>query len=146
MGWGISIIVIIVAVIVLAVKLNNSDKKKFQDDYEKLSDEEKAQITKEEYVRRRELRTKAPTTDIHIVDVPKIIQCPACGKDVSNKARSCPHCGHPIDTAVYCPKCGSKNTEPIDGTSKVAMTWAVGAYAANTVVSKYRCKDCGHKF
>lgn len=25
-----------------------------------------------------------------------LIQCPECGKEISNKATSCPHCGYPI--------------------------------------------------
>lgn len=32
-----------------------------------------------------------------------LIRCPACDKGVSNKANSCPHCGHPLknSTGVY---------------------------------------------
>lgn len=26
-----------------------------------------------------------------------LINCPACKKEISNKAASCPHCGHPIN-------------------------------------------------
>ena len=47
-----------------------------------------------------------------------MIKCPECGKDVSDKARSCPNCGNPIDTNVYCPKCGSSNVKVISGASK----------------------------
>jgi len=25
-----------------------------------------------------------------------LIQCPECGRDVSDKAAACPHCGHPV--------------------------------------------------
>lgn len=146
MGWGIGIICVIAVIIVGVAIATKADKKRFKEDYQKLSKEEKALITEEEYIKRRDARALNPQADTKVVEVPQIIKCPVCGQDVSNKAKTCPHCGHPIDTAVYCPKCGSKNTEPISGTSKVATTWAVGAYAANTVVSKYRCKDCGHKF
>lgn len=44
-----------------------------------------------------------------------IIKCPECGKEVSDKARVCPYCGIPIDTNVYCPKCGSSNVQVISG-------------------------------
>ena len=27
----------------------------------------------------------------------KLITCPACGASVSDKAKNCPHCGHPIN-------------------------------------------------
>ena len=44
-----------------------------------------------------------------------IIKCPECGKDISDKALSCPHCGCPINSSVKkdeeyltCPKCGSR--------------------------------------
>src|SRR5262245_36396670 len=29
-----------------------------------------------------------------------LISCPACGKQVSQQAASCPHCGHPIEAAA----------------------------------------------
>jgi hypothetical protein len=29
-----------------------------------------------------------------------LIPCPACGKEVSKQAPTCPHCGHPIATPV----------------------------------------------
>lgn len=50
-----------------------------------------------------------------------LIKCPECGKEISDKALSCPncgafvkkkfcqHCGESIDTAcVVCPKCGKQ--------------------------------------
>ena len=30
----------------------------------------------------------------------KLINCPACGREVSSQARSCPHCGQPIAGAT----------------------------------------------
>ena len=27
----------------------------------------------------------------------KLINCPACQKQISKKAETCPHCGHPIE-------------------------------------------------
>ena len=75
-----------------------------------------------------------------------LIKCPECGKQVSDKAPACPGCGSPIDTAIRCPKCGSANTKVISGASKVASVAMWGVFAANKVLSKYVCSDCGHKF
>ena len=75
-----------------------------------------------------------------------IIKCLECGKEVSDKARVCPYCGMPIDTNVYCPKCGSSNVQVISGASKAASVLAFGILAANKVKSSYKCKSCGHKF
>lgn len=74
-----------------------------------------------------------------------LVACSACGNQISIKAESCPHCGNPTDVHV-CPKCNSINTRVITGTSKAASIFLWGAFAANKVVSKYECKDCGHKF
>lgn len=50
-----------------------------------------------------------------------LINCPECGKEISDKAESCPNCGFPImeeiqqyddnyynsyQNEIYCPKCG----------------------------------------
>lgn len=71
--------------------------------------------------------------------------CNACDGVISIRAEICPHCGDP--TGVHlCPKCNSVNTKVITGTSKAASIFLWGAFAANKVVSKYECKDCGHKF
>lgn len=75
-----------------------------------------------------------------------LINCPECGKQVSTQAKTCPNCGAPIDTAIRCPKCGSANTEVISGASKAVSVALWGVFAANKVMSRYKCKDCGHKF
>ena len=74
-----------------------------------------------------------------------LVDCMACGHQISTRAESCPHCGNPTGIHV-CPKCNSTNTRVITGTSKAASIFLWGAFAANKVVSKYECKDCGHKF
>ena len=76
----------------------------------------------------------------------KLIKCPACNKDVSINAASCPNCGQPIDTTIKCPKCGSSNTKVISGASKAASVAMWGVFAANKVMSKNKCNSCGHKF
>ena len=52
-----------------------------------------------------------------------LISCPECGKEISDKAFACPHCGNPMsqqpqqvvqvqqaqqEEYLYCPKCGSR--------------------------------------
>lgn len=75
-----------------------------------------------------------------------LIKCPACGHQVSDRAKSCPSCGQPIDTAIRCPKCGSANTSVISGASKVASIAMWGVFAANKVKSTYVCNACRYKF
>lgn len=36
-----------------------------------------------------------------------MINCPECGKEVSDKAKTCPSCGAPL-TKKFCPHCGEK--------------------------------------
>lgn len=75
-----------------------------------------------------------------------LIKCPGCEKDVSENAAACPHCGEPIDKSTKCPKCGSKDTKAISGTSKAVSIALWGPFAANKVLSKYVCSSCNHKF
>ena len=35
-----------------------------------------------------------------------IIQCPGCGKNISDKAEACPHCGKTFKTGILCEECG----------------------------------------
>jgi len=35
-----------------------------------------------------------------------LVSCPECNASVSDKARTCPHCGFRIDTLLKCPECG----------------------------------------
>ena len=75
-----------------------------------------------------------------------LIKCSECGKEVSDKAKTCPNCGNPIDTKIYCPNCGSTNVSVISGASKVASIALFGVFAANKVKSTYVCNDCKCKF
>lgn len=59
-----------------------------------------------------------------------LINCPECGKEVSDKAKQCIHCGFPfekeiemIDYYTVCPECGNKNETDV-----------------------YTCVYCGHKY
>ncbi len=75
-----------------------------------------------------------------------LIKCPDCGREVSDSAPTCPNCGRRIDTSVRCPKCGSTDTKVISGASKAVSVALWGVFAANKVMSKYQCNQCGHKF
>lgn len=37
-----------------------------------------------------------------------LIKCPECGKELSDKATSCPNCGVPLNNQKFCVHCGSK--------------------------------------
>lgn len=37
-----------------------------------------------------------------------LINCNECGKEISDKATSCPHCGAPVGRFKYCKHCASK--------------------------------------
>lgn len=50
MGWAIGIICVIAVIIVGVAIATKADKKRFKEDYQKLSKEEKALITEEEYI------------------------------------------------------------------------------------------------
>ena len=76
---------------------------------------------------------------------PKPATCKSCHKQISTHTEVCPHCGNQTGVHV-CPKCNSTNTETISGASKASSLMLFGVFAANKVVSKYRCRDCNHKF
>lgn len=38
-----------------------------------------------------------------------LIKCPDCGKEISRKAKSCPHCGCPMENTVICPYCNNNS-------------------------------------
>lgn len=85
------------------------------------------------------------TTDTRSEKPIRLSLCAACNKQISTQAESCPHCGHPTGVHV-CPKCNSTNTKVISGSSKAASIFLWGPFAANKVLSKFQCKDCGHKW
>lgn len=76
-----------------------------------------------------------------------IINCPECGKEISDKAASCPNCGYvlnggnktsgtPIIAAgavSSCPKCGSKNIS-----YQREQTGSVGAGTNRVVIQQAR--------
>lgn len=101
-----------------------------------------------------------------------LINCPECGKEISDKAASCPNCGCPNqsqnkpivadqvslpknDDIMKCPKCNStqltSNKKGFSGGQAVAgavLTGGIGLLAGtigsgSVVVT---CLKCGHKF
>ena len=75
----------------------------------------------------------------------QLTSCTACNKDISVKTETCPHCGQPTGVHV-CPKCQGINTKVISGASKATSIFLWGPFAANKVLSKFQCNDCGHKW
>lgn len=37
-----------------------------------------------------------------------LINCPECGKEISDKANMCPNCGNPVAKKKYCKFCGDE--------------------------------------
>lgn len=91
-----------------------------------------------------------------------LIDCPECGKEISDKAASCPHCGNPINQPapkeeeyLCCPKCHSRELHSeqkgFSGGKALAgavLTGGIGLLAG-TIGSKdlqITCLKCGNKF
>lgn len=91
-----------------------------------------------------------------------LTKCSECGKDVSDKAASCPNCGNPInnvsnkeDEYIVCPKCHSKelhaNNKGFSGGKALTVAILTGGIGllAGTIGSKdilITCLKCGNKF
>ena len=93
-----------------------------------------------------------------------LINCPECGKEISDKATTCPNCGNPIAQQVVapqqeeymcCPKCRSKELHSqhkgFSGGKALAgavLTGGIGLLAG-TIGSKdvqITCLKCGNQF
>jgi DNA-directed RNA polymerase subunit RPC12/RpoP len=95
-----------------------------------------------------------------------IIKCPECGREVSDKATSCPHCGCPIsqpqsvnqnisEEYLACPHCGSRDIHAdqkgfsggkalVGGLVAGPLGLLAGTVGKNDVT--LTCLKCGHKF
>lgn len=97
-----------------------------------------------------------------------LINCPECGKEISDQATACPNCGVTINSSrnqsnaetnkghsVKCPKCGSSNLQAISDThGKGASFWKLCfcgllglCGTGKTRTDHYWvCQSCGNKF
>lgn len=93
-----------------------------------------------------------------------LISCSECGKEISDKAVACPHCGNPMNTQVQqtqqeeylcCPKCGSRELHAehkgFSGGKALAGAIAAGGIGllAGTIGSRdtqITCLKCDNKF
>lgn len=92
-----------------------------------------------------------------------LIECPECGKQISNKAGACPNCGYPINQEqpkeeneyLCCPKCHSKKLhieqQGFSGGKAFAGAVLAGGIGilAGTIGSKnirITCLKCGNHF
>lgn len=58
-----------------------------------------------------------------------LINCRVCGKTVSDKAESCPHCGTPVANAnlIRCPECGAMVAAGLSECSECGLPFVVSA-------------------
>ena len=91
-----------------------------------------------------------------------LINCSECGKEISDKAASCPHCGNPINQPVpkeeeylCCPKCHSRelHAEQKGFSGGKALAGAVLAGGLGLLAGtdgskevKITCLKCGNSF
>jgi len=99
-----------------------------------------------------------------------LISCPECGKEISDKAVACPHCGNPMNPQsqqiqqivqpqqeeyLCCPKCGSRELHAehkgFSGGKALAGALITGGIGllAGTIGSRdtqITCLKCGKKF
>lgn len=95
-----------------------------------------------------------------------LISCKECGKEISDSAATCPHCGVALkeqkvvieesqSPSIRCPKCGSSNLQAIsDVKGKGASFWKLcfcgllGLCGAGKTKTEHywACQNCGNKF
>lgn len=88
-----------------------------------------------------------------------LINCPECGKEISDKADVCPNCGFRVgeqnDLVYLCPKCFSTRLDTVNkkynagkGAAGYILVGEIGLLygAAGLNNLEFCCKECGYKF
>ncbi len=77
-----------------------------------------------------------------------LIKCPECGKEISDQAPACIHCGYPLNQQqqtpptdqLVCPKCGSTNV------STNLRGWNIKTGMIGSSQPVNRCGNCGYQW
>ncbi len=90
-----------------------------------------------------------------------LIKCPECGKEISDQAPACIHCGYPLNKTVQsgnftysgggnptsnaprCPTCGSTNIEKISNLNR-GVSVAMWGAMSKKINKSFKCKNCGY--
>lgn len=64
-----------------------------------------------------------------------LIICPECGKEISSKASSCPHCGCPMEKCIVPPDTGEEIVSVLDHDSAVDSVKSLLSSATSSIVS-----------
>ncbi|MBI5675852.1 MAG: hypothetical protein HZC48_08540 [Nitrospirae bacterium] len=112
------------------------------------------------------LKESETPTDEGTHELPKLINCPDCNKEVSRRAIACPNCGCPISKTTkglesistskpslpinhglpMCPTCQSTVVEKISLKSKAGKVALVGIFAIGKVSKTFKCNTCGYQW
>jgi hypothetical protein len=76
----------------------------------------------------------------------KLVPCKACGREISSEADACIHCGQPMNTAIKCPNCKSRDVIKISAASKVGSVVLFGVFSMGKLTKTYQCKACGFRW
>jgi hypothetical protein len=76
----------------------------------------------------------------------KLAPCKACGREISSEADACIHCGQPMNTAIKCPNCKSRDVNKIGAGNKAVSVMLIGVFAMGTLTKTYQCKACGFRW
>lgn len=78
-----------------------------------------------------------------------LITCPECGGNVSDKAKTCIHCGYPLAENFICPYCGSSENEVTNNPEKYGKCCVVCekriADQMNASIYWSMCQKCKSK-
>ncbi len=76
-----------------------------------------------------------------------LVNCSACGKQISIEANSCPSCGQPNKSKkITCPNCKSANVQKIQMGSKLGAAVLFGVFAMSRLTKTWECSNCKYKW